>query len=110
MTLQSQPDERLNDLVGAQQQRQRSQPDVSMPSLGIVDRTDADCADDDPPTKSACGEKHTSVYLGHMRTPPIESRRNREGWAPSIHLLFLLALGHVSLRVTTCQSIQMLPA
>jgi len=57
MTLQSQPDERLDDLVGAQQQRQRSQREVFMLSLGITDRTDADSANDDPPDQISLWRK-----------------------------------------------------
>jgi len=57
MTLQSQPDERLDDLVGAQQQRQRSQREVSMAPLGITDRTDADSANDDPPDQISLWRK-----------------------------------------------------
>jgi hypothetical protein len=57
MTLQSQPDERLDNLVGAEQEGQRGQGHVTMPALCISDRTDADCANDDAPDQISLRRK-----------------------------------------------------
>ena len=42
MPLQSEPDERLDDLMGAEKQRQRGQCDMAVTLLGIVNRSHAD--------------------------------------------------------------------
>jgi hypothetical protein len=57
MTLQSQPDERLDDLVCTEQQGQRGQRDLTMASLGIANRIDADGANDEPPDQISLRRK-----------------------------------------------------
>jgi hypothetical protein len=47
VTLKSQPDESLDDLVGTQQYRQHCQGDVIVPPVDVAKRVDTYGADDD---------------------------------------------------------------
>ena len=64
MSLQAPPDECLDDLVYAEKERERCEPEMAVPTSNMTNGVDADHANDRAPDEiSLRGESHLSIRL-----------------------------------------------